>query len=70
MKHLTIAHKLCALVIAMAVVVAWLTHVMVGRLHDDAYRTRQDMLRTQVESAMAIFQHFHDPRSLSIESRH
>ncbi|QEW20578.1 Aspartate chemoreceptor protein [Marinibacterium anthonyi] len=60
MKHLTIAHKLCALVIAMAVVVAWLTHVMVGRLHDDAYRTRQDMLRTQVESAMAIFQHFHD----------
>ena len=60
MKHLTIAHKLCALVIAMAVVVAWLTHIMVGRIHEDAYATRTDLLRTQVESAVAIFQHYHD----------
>lgn len=60
MKHLTIAHKLCALVIAMAVVVAWLTYTMVGRIHEDAYETRQEMLRTQVESAIAIFQHYHE----------
>lgn len=60
MKHLTIAHKLFALVIAMAMMVAWLTHFMVARLHEDAYQTRQDLLRSQVESAMGVLQRFHE----------
>ena len=59
MKHLTIAHKLTALIIAMAVMVGWMCHLMVGRLHDSAYDTRHEMLQTQVESAIAIMAHYH-----------
>ena len=60
MKHLTIMHKLVALIIIMAMVMAWLTHLMVGRLHDTAFATRHDMLRAQVDSSIAILQHYHD----------
>ena len=59
MKHLTIMHKLIALIIVMAMVMAWLTHTMVGRLHAIAFDTRHEMLRAQVESSISILDHFH-----------
>ena len=47
MKHLTITHKLIALICAMALVVAWLTFNMVDRLSSTAYDARRDMLQAQ-----------------------
>ena len=59
MKHLTITHKLIALICAMALVVAWLTFNMVDRLSSTAYDTRRDMLQAQVESARSILEYYH-----------